>query len=173
MGWADLLAAHQAHLGQKNSKFAWNECSAHIIHCKMIVWQVKVMASSWSTAHVSKAEGTPCMTSENSIQTPIRLSQEFVEKILKKVAPDMGGGKCNFWGVMVSHDVAYHVRWPALLCWRYGKVAETLRKPTRTVDGRWQRTWGQPAAQQIGSWISTSLNVRYADIYSYNWMRLI
>ena len=43
------------------------------------------------------------MTSENSIQTPIRLSQEFVEKILKKVAPDMGGVSAIFeesWSVM-------------------------------------------------------------------------
>ena len=29
MGWADLLAAHQAHFEEKNSKSAWNKSSAH------------------------------------------------------------------------------------------------------------------------------------------------
>ena len=88
-------------------------------------------------------------------------------KILKTVAPDTGGGKCDFWGHSISYEAACDVRWLGSLRWRYQNVAETRSKATRTVHGRWWRTWGQPAAQQVGAWISESPNVHSADIYSY------
>ena len=106
MGWIDLWAAHQAHFGVKNSKFAWNKSSAHLVHCEMICRQVDGIASSWSNAYVSKVEGMPCITSENSIQTPKRLSQEFVEQMLKCQH------ECQFWtqNVTISGSTTW-VEW--------------------------------------------------------------
>ena len=81
----------------------------------------------------------------------------------------MGGGKCDFWGVVESYECASDSRGTRCLYQWYPNVAETLRKAVGASHGRWWRTWGQATVRQVMCRIWKSPKSRSAEIYGIIW----